>query len=67
MLDGALRRLIDPPLNRAGRALAARGITAGQVTLAGLALGLMAAVVLAFGGAGGLALIPLLAGRTSVQ
>ncbi len=65
MLDGALRRLIDPPLNRAGRALAARGITAGQVTLAGLALGLMAAVVLAFGGAGGLALIPLLAGRVA--
>ena len=65
MLDGAMRRLIDPPLNRAGRALAARGITAGQVTLAGLALGLMAAVVLAFGGAGGLALIPLLAGRVA--
>lgn len=65
MLDGAMRRLIDPPLNRAGRALAARGITAGQVTLAGLALGLMAAAVLAFGGAGGLALIPLLAGRVA--
>ncbi len=65
MLDGAMRRLIDPPLNRAGRALAARGITAGQVTLAGLAMGLMAAVVLAFGGAGGLALIPLLAGRVA--
>ncbi len=65
MLDGAMRRLIDPPLNRAGRALAARGITAGQVTLAGLALGLMAAVFLAFGGAGGLALIPLLAGRVA--
>jgi phosphatidylglycerophosphate synthase len=40
MLDGVMRRLIDPALNRAGRALARRGATADGVTLAGLALGL---------------------------
>ena len=39
MLDGRLRPLIDPPLDRAGRALAARGVTADAVTLAGLFYG----------------------------
>ncbi|MGR3484793.1 MAG: CDP-alcohol phosphatidyltransferase family protein [Paracoccaceae bacterium] len=43
MLDQTARRLIDPPLDRMGRALAGRGVTADGVTLAGLALGLMAA------------------------
>ncbi|MBY6047085.1 CDP-alcohol phosphatidyltransferase family protein [Vannielia litorea] len=43
MLDGVARRLIDKPLNRAGTALAARGWQADHVTLAGLALGLLAA------------------------
>lgn len=62
MLDGAARRLIDPPLNAAGRALAARGIGADSVTLAGLALGLGAALVIALG-APGWALVPLLASR----
>jgi phosphatidylglycerophosphate synthase len=42
MLDGVMRRLIDPPLRRAGQALAARGANADQVTLAGLAFGLAA-------------------------
>jgi phosphatidylglycerophosphate synthase len=63
MFDTALRRWIDPPLNRAGRRLADRGLTADQVTLAGLALGLSAALVLALGGPGWLALVPLLASR----
>ncbi len=63
MLDAMMRRLIDPPLNAGGRVLAARGISAVQVTLAGLALGLTAALVLALGLPGWLALIPLLAGR----
>lgn len=63
MLDAMMRRLIDPPLNAGGRVLAARGISAAQVTLAGLALGLTAALVLALGLPGWLALIPLLAGR----
>ena len=36
MLDGVMRRLIGPPLDALGGALAARGIGANQVTLAGL-------------------------------
>lgn len=63
MFDAALRRWIDPPLNRAGRRLADRGLTADQVTLAGLALGLLAALLLALGAPGGLALVPLALSR----
>lgn len=63
MFDSRLRPLIDPPLNRVGRILAARGVTADHVTLAGLALGLVAALVLALGGPGWIALGPILAGR----
>jgi len=62
MLDGLMRRLIDPPLDRLGRGLAAAGMTADAVTLTGLALGLLAAAVIALG-APGWALLPLLAGR----
>lgn len=62
MFDGKIRRVIDPPLDRIGRALAGRGVTADAVTLVGLALGLIAAVVIALG-APGLALAPLLASR----
>jgi phosphatidylglycerophosphate synthase len=65
MFDSHLRPMIDPVLNRAGRALAARGITADHVTLIGLGLGLIAAVVLALGAPGLLALVPLLAGRVA--
>ena len=58
MLDKAVRPLIDPPLNRIGRALAAHGISANAVTLAGFAVGLAAVPVLATGQYGlGLALI----------
>lgn len=39
MFDAKLRPLIDPPLNRLGRLMARRGLTANQVTLAGAALG----------------------------
>jgi len=63
MLDGRLRRVIDPPLDRAGRALARRGIGADAVTLFGLALGLAAAALIGLGAPGWLALGPLLAGR----
>ncbi|NHX27879.1 CDP-alcohol phosphatidyltransferase family protein, partial [Escherichia coli] len=62
MLDAAMRKLIDPPLNRLGARMARAGIGADTVTLAGLALGLLAAVVIALG-APGLALVPLLASR----
>lgn len=56
MFDAALRRLIDPPLNAAGRRLAARGVTAEQVTLAGLGCGLAAGAAI-WAGAMGLALV----------
>lgn len=62
MLDAPFRRLIDPPLDRAGRALARRGVGADAVTLAGLALGLAAAAMIA-AGAPGWALAPLLLSR----
>jgi phosphatidylglycerophosphate synthase len=62
VLDATLRRWIDPPLDRAGRWLAARGAHPDAVTLAGLALGLVAAASIAFG-APGLALAPLLLSR----
>lgn len=43
MFDARLRPLIDPPLNAAGRRLAAAGISADAVTLAGFACGIAAA------------------------
>lgn len=47
MFDSQLRRLIDPPLNTTGRWLAARGITANQITWLGFAFGVLAMVALA--------------------
>lgn len=49
MFDVRLRPLIDPPLNRAGRALAGMGVTANMLTFGGLALGLGGAAAIAFG------------------
>jgi phosphatidylglycerophosphate synthase len=49
MLDGAMRRIIDPPVDAAGRWLAARGVRANHVTTAGLILGLAAAAAVATG------------------
>lgn len=65
MLDGMMRRVIDPVVNPWGRRLAARGWTADRMTLLGLALGLSAAALLALGLPGWLALVPLLAGRVA--
>jgi phosphatidylglycerophosphate synthase len=62
MLDAAMRRLIDPPLDRIGRLIAARGVQADLVTLVGLGLGLLAAALIALDQPG-LALVPLLASR----
>ena len=62
MLDSFARKLIDPPLNKAGRTLAAKGLSADGVTLIGLGLGLLAAVCIALDCAP-LALIPLLGSR----
>ncbi len=47
MLDGAVRKHLDPMLDRVGAALARRGISANAVTIAGLALGLVAATLIA--------------------
>ncbi|HSP23923.1 MAG TPA: CDP-alcohol phosphatidyltransferase family protein [Saliniramus sp.] len=49
MLDGLMRRLIDPPLDRIGRVLARGGVSADQVTFAGLILGLACAAASAVG------------------
>lgn len=43
MFDAALRRLIDPPLNRCARWLANSGVSANALTIVGAAVGLAAA------------------------
>jgi phosphatidylglycerophosphate synthase len=55
MLDAKLRPLIDGPLNRAGAALADRGISANEVTGFALFMGLIAAGMIAAGLPGALA------------
>lgn len=62
MLDRFARKLIDPPLNTAGRAIAAKGYSANAITLLGLCLGLFSAILIAIGWPL-LALFPLLASR----
>jgi phosphatidylglycerophosphate synthase len=62
MFDAALRPLIDPPLNALGRRVARTGLTADQVTLAGLVAGLATAGLIALG-LTILALVPLLVSR----
>ena len=49
MLDPVLRRWIDPSLDRAGAWLAAQGASANLLSLTGLATGLIAVPLLAFG------------------
>ena len=48
VLDGRMRTIIGPALDRIGRALAKAGISADAVTLAGFALALAAACLIAF-------------------
>ena len=43
MLDGAVRKLIDPTLDAAGRRIARLGISANAVTITGCVIGLVAA------------------------
>ncbi len=62
MLDARIRPWIDPLLDRLGRPLAAAGISADMVTLAGFVLGLGAVAALALG-AYGSALLLILGGR----
>ncbi|MCX7323459.1 MAG: CDP-alcohol phosphatidyltransferase family protein [Hyphomicrobiales bacterium] len=62
MLDGWMRQIIDPPLLRAGRILAARGLRADDITLAGLAFGVASASAVIVGQFGA-ALLLMAAGR----
>lgn len=62
MFDAQIRPIIDPALNAQGRFLARLGFTANQVTLIGLALGLVAAGLIV-AGATYWALVPLLLSR----
>lgn len=49
MLDAAIRRRIDPALDKAGQALARAGLGANTVTVAGFGIGLVGLVALALG------------------
>jgi phosphatidylglycerophosphate synthase len=49
MLDGQMRKWIDPPLNYMGRQIAALGLTANSVTFGGLFIGLLAAYFVILG------------------
>lgn len=62
MLDRYARTVIDPPLNAIGQFIARFGITANAVTLAGLAIGLLAAAAIVFGQFG-IGLVLILASR----
>lgn len=46
MLDGHIRRRLDPWLDRGGRVLAARGVSANAVTVTGFLLGIAAALAI---------------------
>ncbi|ASY61600.1 putative phosphatidylglycerophosphate synthase [Sinorhizobium sojae CCBAU 05684] len=48
MLDGAVRRRLEPILDRIGMALANHGVGADMVTISGLLLGFVAAILIAF-------------------
>lgn len=63
MLDGLMREVIDAPLNRSGRWLAARGASADVVTLVGLAFGLAAAGLIWAGWSGLWVALILMASR----
>lgn len=62
MLDGFVRRRIDPVLDSLGRRLAGAGISANAVTLAACGIGMLAAMAIA-GGHFWLGLLLLLASR----
>ncbi|MEQ8813808.1 MAG: CDP-alcohol phosphatidyltransferase family protein [Thalassobaculum sp.] len=62
MFDAALRRLIDPPLDAAGRRLAAAGVSANAVTVGGFLVGILSVPALA-AGRYDLALLTILANR----
>jgi phosphatidylglycerophosphate synthase len=63
MLDGVMRRLVDPPLNAVAAMLVRGGVGADAVTVASLACGLACAAAITVG-LDGLALLLLALGRT---
>ena len=63
MFDGMIRGVMDPPMNRGGRWLAGCGVSANAVTLVGLALGLVAAGLIAIGQSGLIVILFLLGSR----
>lgn len=65
MLDGIMRRALDPSLNQAGQVLARRGVHANHVTIVGLCLGLLAAALISVGFSGWIVLAPLMASRVA--
>jgi phosphatidylglycerophosphate synthase len=62
MLDRVALKITKPAVHSAATWLAARGVTANQVTLAGFGFGIAAAVMIAVGFAGA-AMLPLLLNR----
>jgi phosphatidylglycerophosphate synthase len=62
MFDSKIRALIDPFLARPGQLLAANGVGADVITIGGCALGIVAALAIAFGQFG-IALTLLIANR----
>lgn len=60
MLDGPLRRFIDPPLDRLGVRLAKAGFSANVLTLGGFGVGLLALPLLAAGAYGSALFVILL-------
>ena len=63
MFDGVARKVVDPLLTKAGAWAAAQGFRANQATFTGLALGALAAAIIATGAPTAWALAPLLANR----
>lgn len=63
MLDGVMRQIVGPGLDRAGVELARRGHRPDTITYLGLSASLVAAAIIAAGWPAWIAILPLLAGR----
>jgi phosphatidylglycerophosphate synthase len=63
MLDGVMRQIVGPGLDRAGVELARRGHRPDTITYLGLAAGLVAAGIIAIGWPAWIAVLPLMLGR----
>jgi phosphatidylglycerophosphate synthase len=63
MLDGKMRAILGPGLDRAGVLLARRGLQPDTITYLGLVAGLLAAAIIAVGGPAWMAVAALFLGR----